>query len=130
MGAQGGADEMRADFAAFKNIALAEISVDLAGGPGNHGVEALLVIENFSAEGSVGGQIDIDVAILDEALAALFDLIGDGGIEAVEDGHFLTAPKETYSRQHGQRRGGQCRPRRPVESGRSAGPSNVTNFAQ
>ena len=100
LGAEGGADEMGTDFAALEGVALAEIAVNFAGGPGDDGVEALLVVEDFAAEGSVGGQVDIDIAILDESLAALFFLIGDGFSKAVEDGHFLTAP-ERQTFQHG-----------------------------
>ncbi len=93
LSAQGGADEMRANLAAFESVALTEIPVYGSGEPGEDGVEALLVIYDHSAEGSVGGEMNIHAAVLHEAFAALFFEIEDWACESVENGHISQLPR-------------------------------------
>ncbi len=81
------ANQMRTDLPRFEDLALAVIAIGRAGLKGNDGVEALLVIKHLPAQRPVGGVLDIHVAILDKAFAALFFQLGDGVGEAVEDGH-------------------------------------------
>jgi len=132
--AQGGADEVGADFTSLKGVALAEVPIDCSGLPGNDRVEALLVVEDHSAEGAVVGGTDIHVAVLDEAFAALSFLIGDGLRKSVEDGHFSRLRKYDCTEDTGIRVRLPMPPQLGfdstalVQSGRCAGPSNVTEF--
>ena len=86
LGAKRCADEVGADLTAAKHVALALIAGIRT--PRNRGVEALLIIKNASPQHLVRRQMDIHIAILHEAFAALSFGIGDGLCKSVEDGHF------------------------------------------